>query len=70
MPIHVTGPDEGEQSGGGPVRCRIIEDGSHTHHHGAVRDRSGPLTPRAVLRTLGPSPWRGELAPSQMPERL
>jgi mannose-6-phosphate isomerase-like protein (cupin superfamily) len=26
------GPDDGEQSGGGPIRCRIIEDGSHTQH--------------------------------------
>jgi hypothetical protein len=28
MPIHVVGPDDGEQSGGGPLRWRIIEDGS------------------------------------------
>ncbi|HUC12966.1 MAG TPA: hypothetical protein VMS00_00805, partial [Acidimicrobiales bacterium] len=32
MPIHVVGPNDGEQSGGGPIRCRIIEDGSHTQH--------------------------------------
>lgn len=32
MSIHVVGPDDGEQSGGGPIRCRIIEDGSHTEH--------------------------------------
>ena len=30
MSIFVVGPNEGEQSGGGPIRCRIIEDGSHT----------------------------------------
>ena len=32
MPIHVVGQNGGEQSGGGPIRCRIIEDGSHTAH--------------------------------------
>jgi len=30
--IHVVGPSDGEQSGAGPIRCRIIEDGSHTQH--------------------------------------
>jgi mannose-6-phosphate isomerase-like protein (cupin superfamily) len=32
MSIHVVEPNGGEQSGGGPIRCRIIEDGSHTQH--------------------------------------
>lgn len=32
MAIHVVGPGDGERSGGGPIRCRIIEDGSHTRH--------------------------------------
>ncbi len=32
MSIHVTGPSGGEQSGGGPIQCRIIEDGTHTQH--------------------------------------
>jgi len=32
MSIFVVGPNDGEQSGGGPIRCRIIEDGSHTEH--------------------------------------
>lgn len=32
MAIHVVGPQDGEQSGAGPIRCRIIEDGSHTAH--------------------------------------
>lgn len=32
MSIHVVGPNDGEQSGGGPIRVRIIEDGSHTRH--------------------------------------
>jgi mannose-6-phosphate isomerase-like protein (cupin superfamily) len=30
--IIVVGPEDGEQAGGGPIRCRIIEDGSHTEH--------------------------------------
>jgi mannose-6-phosphate isomerase-like protein (cupin superfamily) len=30
--IFVVGPNNGEQSGGGPIRCRIIEDGTHTQH--------------------------------------
>jgi mannose-6-phosphate isomerase-like protein (cupin superfamily) len=32
MSIHIVGPNDGEQSGGGPIRVRIIEDGSHTGH--------------------------------------
>lgn len=32
MAIHVVGPTDGEQSGGGPIRCRILEDGSRTQH--------------------------------------
>jgi len=32
MSIHVVGPNDGEQSGGGPIKVRIIEDGSHTEH--------------------------------------
>jgi len=32
MVIHVVGPEDGEQSGGGPIRCRILEDGTHTDH--------------------------------------
>jgi len=32
MSVHVVGPDGGEQSGGGPIKARIIEDGSHTGH--------------------------------------
>ena len=32
MSIIVVGPEDGEQAGGGPIRCRIIEDGSHTEH--------------------------------------
>ncbi len=32
MGIIVVRPEDGEQAGGGPIRCRIIEDGSHTEH--------------------------------------
>jgi mannose-6-phosphate isomerase-like protein (cupin superfamily) len=32
MSIRVVGPNDGEQSGGGPIKVRIIEDGSHTGH--------------------------------------
>jgi len=32
MPMFVVRPTDGERSGGGPIRCRIIEDGSHTQH--------------------------------------
>jgi mannose-6-phosphate isomerase-like protein (cupin superfamily) len=32
MSIQVVGPNDGEQAGGGPIKVRIIEDGSHTSH--------------------------------------
>lgn len=32
MAIQVVRPSDGESSGAGPIRCRIIEDGSHTQH--------------------------------------
>src|SRR5947207_6112366 len=32
MSIRVVRPGEGEMAGGGPIRARIIEDGSHTGH--------------------------------------
>ena len=32
MSIHVIEANGGEPSGGGPIRCRIIEDGSRTEH--------------------------------------
>jgi mannose-6-phosphate isomerase-like protein (cupin superfamily) len=32
MSIQVVGPNDGEQSGGGAIKVRIIEDGSHTGH--------------------------------------
>ena len=45
MPIHVVGPDDGEQPGGGPVRHRIIEDGSHTQHRLGLIEATVPPGP-------------------------
>jgi len=45
MPIHVTGPNDGEQSGGGPIRCRIIEDGSHTQRRIGLIEATVPPGP-------------------------
>jgi mannose-6-phosphate isomerase-like protein (cupin superfamily) len=42
MSIHVVGPNDGEQSGGGPIRVRIIEDGSHTGHRLGLIEASLP----------------------------
>jgi len=45
MSIHVVGPNDGEQSGGGPIRVRIIEDGSHTGHRLGLIEASVPAGP-------------------------
>jgi mannose-6-phosphate isomerase-like protein (cupin superfamily) len=45
--IHVVGPNDGEQSGGGPIRIRIIEDGSHTEHRLALYEATVPPGPAA-----------------------
>lgn len=45
MSAHVVGPLEGEQSGGGPIRCRIIEDGSHTNHRLGLIEATVPPGP-------------------------
>lgn len=48
MSVHVVGPNEGEQSGGGPIRARIIEDGSNTEHRLGLVEFDlppGPATP-------------------------
>ena len=47
MTIRVVGPDDGEQSGGGPIRIRIIEDGSHTAHRLALYEATVPPGPAA-----------------------
>ena len=47
MSIHVVEPDGGEQSGGGPIRCRIIEDGSHTEHRLGLIEATVPAGPAA-----------------------
>ncbi len=36
MSIIVVGPQDGERAGGGPIRARIIEDGSNTEHRLAL----------------------------------
>jgi mannose-6-phosphate isomerase-like protein (cupin superfamily) len=45
MSILVIRPNEGEQSGGGPIRCRIIEDGSHTQHRLGIIEAVVPPSP-------------------------
>ena len=45
MSIHVVGPNDGEQSGGGPIRIRIIEDGSHTGHRLGLIEATVPPGP-------------------------
>jgi mannose-6-phosphate isomerase-like protein (cupin superfamily) len=45
MSIIVVTPNDGEQSGGGPIRCRIIEDGSHTDHRLGLIEVNVPLGP-------------------------
>jgi len=47
MSIHVVGPNDGEQSGGGPIRCRILEDGSHTRHRLGLIEAVVPPGPAA-----------------------
>src|SRR5947208_1377909 len=39
------GPDDGEMAGGGPISCRIIEDGSRTRHRMAVIEAQVPPGP-------------------------
>jgi mannose-6-phosphate isomerase-like protein (cupin superfamily) len=45
MSIVVVGPNGGEQSGGGPIRIRIIEDGSHTGHRLGLIEATVPPGP-------------------------
>ena len=45
MSIYVVGPNDGEQSGGGPIRIRIIEDGSHTGHRLGLIEATVPAGP-------------------------
>lgn len=45
MTLHVVRPSEGEQSGGGAIRCRIIEDGSHTEHRLGLIEATVPPGP-------------------------
>lgn len=52
MSIHVVGQNEGEQSGGGSIRCRIIEDGSHTEHRLGLIEATVPPGPGAPPQHL------------------
>ncbi|MHB1508726.1 MAG: cupin domain-containing protein [Acidimicrobiales bacterium] len=45
MSIRVVEPNQGEQSGGGPIRYRIIEDGSHTDHRVGLIEATVPPGP-------------------------
>lgn len=45
MAIHVVGPDDGERAGGGPIQCRIIEDGSRTGHRLGLIEATVPPGP-------------------------
>lgn len=45
MKILLVGPNDGEQSGGGPIRCRIIEDGSNTQHRLGLIEATVPPGP-------------------------
>ena len=47
MSIRVVRPGEGEMAGGGPIRIRIIEDGSHTEHRLGLVEVSVPPGPAA-----------------------
>lgn len=52
MSIFVVGPNDGEQAGGGPIRCRIIEDGSHTEHRLGLIEVTVPPGPAAPPQHL------------------
>jgi mannose-6-phosphate isomerase-like protein (cupin superfamily) len=45
MGIIVVRPGDGEQAGGGSIRCRIIEDGSHTEHRLGLIEATVPPGP-------------------------
>ena len=45
MSILVVRPNDGEQSGGGPIRCRIIEDGTNTQHRLGIIEAMVPSSP-------------------------
>src|SRR5689334_19267137 len=45
MNLQVVRPGEGEQAGGGPIRARIIEDGTHTGHRLGLIEVSLPPGP-------------------------
>jgi mannose-6-phosphate isomerase-like protein (cupin superfamily) len=52
MPMIVVGPNDGEPSGGGPIRCRIIEDGTNTNHRLGLIEATVPPGPAAPPQHL------------------
>jgi mannose-6-phosphate isomerase-like protein (cupin superfamily) len=52
MSLYVVDQSGGEQSGGGPIRCRIIEDGSHTGHRLGLIEATVPPGPGAPPQHL------------------
>jgi mannose-6-phosphate isomerase-like protein (cupin superfamily) len=52
MSISVVGPKDGEHSGGGPIRCRIIEDGTHTQSRLGLIEATVPPGPAAPPQHL------------------
>jgi len=45
MSLVVVGTEDGEWAGVGPIRCRIIEDGSHTDHRLGLVEATVPPGP-------------------------
>ena len=45
MAVHIVNPGDGEMAGGGPIRVRIIEDGSHTGHRLGLAEAMVPPGP-------------------------
>jgi mannose-6-phosphate isomerase-like protein (cupin superfamily) len=45
MALHVVRPGEGEVTGGGPIKVRVIEDGSHTGHRLGLVECTVPAGP-------------------------
>jgi mannose-6-phosphate isomerase-like protein (cupin superfamily) len=52
MAMHVVNATGGEQSGGGPIRCRILEDGSNTEHRLGIIEATVPPGPAAPPQHL------------------
>ena len=57
MSIKVISPGEGEESGGGPIRARIIEDGSNTGHRLGIIEGTIPPGPAQPPPPVLYDPW-------------